>query len=136
MEPLELHSLTTLSPKIINRIDRYLSSNDRLILRGVSRLFGTFVPLPTRTRLLDLELEEWAREKCLLTCGGCLRLRPESKFHKLMLSYQDWYAEERDYKYKQPKAFNTSGSLAGRRGRNAKWRFCNICGTRDRKSVV
>ena len=123
MRPPQPHSLTTLPPEIINRFVWYLPSNDRLGLRSVSRLYSTFVSRPTHTELLELELEEWVRVKCLLTCGGCRRLRHEPSFPNLMLSYQDWYAEGRDYKYKQ-KAFNMSGNLVGKRGRNAKWRFC------------
>ena len=84
---------TPLPVGIINRIVGHLPSDDYLILRRVSRLFGTLVSRPKRTELLRLELEEWAREKYLLTCGGCLRLRHESNFHNLMLSYQDWSME-------------------------------------------
>ena len=53
---------------------------DRCFLRLTCCHFYHLIPPPTVHDLIDLESSGWARDRLLLTCGGCLRLRPSHSF--------------------------------------------------------
>ena len=86
MAPLNSTSLATLPPELLLKIITHLRFDDRVRLRNMSRLFFAVVPTPTLIELLAIETEEWALEKRLLACSGCLQLRRSSDFSYNMLS--------------------------------------------------
>lgn len=53
---------------------------DTYCLRLTSRQFYNLIHPPTPSSLTDIESTDWARDKSLLTCGGCIRLRHASHF--------------------------------------------------------
>ena len=68
--PTELHLAVT----------THLSLLDRYFLRLSCRHFYHLIQPPIVHDLVELEFSGWARDRLLLTCGGCLRLRPSYCF--------------------------------------------------------
>lgn len=109
-DPAKPLSLTTLPPELLLFIIGHLRTDDRLVIRTVSRLFANFIPAPTHADLLQYETAQWAVEANLFTCGGCLRLRHENKFN--CGATERFFLEE----HNQERACS---------------RFCKECGVRD-----
>lgn len=68
--PTELHLLIT----------THLPLLDKYTLRLTCRHFHHSISPPAVSDLVELESSNWARDKLLLACGGCLRLRYASEF--------------------------------------------------------
>ena len=70
----------TLPTELHLSIITHLPLLSKYTLRLTNRDFYHLIPPPTVNDLVELESSGWARDNLLLTCGGCLRLRPSFRF--------------------------------------------------------
>ena len=113
----QLSKLEGISLDLTKRIMGNLEFPDRMALRLVSWNMNFGVPPLTRHHeLVSAEQEEWAVESRVLTCGGCIRLRHESKFAPEMIM-------------KSQTGYQDFGMHRG--GKKAHLRFCLGCAATD-----
>ena len=86
MASLTLPRLTALPLELLLHIISYLTFDDCVKFNKVCRFYHAIIPTPTLKELLAIETEDWALEKQLLACSGCVRLRKSCNFSCNMLS--------------------------------------------------
>lgn len=116
--------LATLPSAVLAKVVESLRPDDRIRLRGVSTFFANFIPQFTTKDLVRIELEEWTTTEKLLACGGCVRLREENCFHKLMLKSPEYCSCMNHFVEKIAYPFMDRG------GALAYMRFCDERGRR------
>ncbi|KAL4915873.1 hypothetical protein BDW62DRAFT_203176 [Aspergillus aurantiobrunneus] len=101
--------LTSLPPELHLLVSSYLAFPDYVNLKTTCSYFYKLIPTLTHAQLLDAETTDFAVARDLYACRYCRRLRPAGAFADRMLCQG-----------------------RGRRGRNAKRRFCVNCGLQPR----